>query len=341
MKVTDTIRITNAPSITGLVFRHFRGAEDYPKMVAVILASAEADKIERVDTVEDIANNYARLVNCDPYQDMIFAEINDEVVGYARGFWRQQENGPRLYYVVGFLAPAWRRKGIGQTMLRWTEDRMRTIAESHSTVETGMFEAFADAENVGLAAMLEKNGYKPVRYFVQMVREDFENIPDFQLPEGLEVRPVAPEHYRAIWEADIEAFRDHWGYSKPTEEDYQNWLGNKTIFQPDLWQVAWDVKTNEIAGQVRTFIHAAENEKYNRKRGYTEFISVRRPWRRRGLARALIVRSLRLQKEYGMTESALGADSENLSGATRVYEDCGFHTTKRSTLYRKPMAPAT
>ena len=70
------------------------------------------------------------------------------------------------------------------------------------------------------------------------------------------------------------------------------------------------------AGQVRTFINEAENEKYNRKRGFTEFISVRRPWRKRGLARALIVRSLQLQKEQGMTESALGADSENISGAT-------------------------
>jgi GNAT superfamily N-acetyltransferase len=272
---------------------------------------------------------------------MIFAEINNEVIGYARGFWRQQENGPRLYYVVGFLVPAWRRRGIGQAMLRWVEDRMRTVAEALSTEETGVFEAFADAENAGLMAMLENNNYKPVRYFVQMVRENLENIPDFPMPEGLEVRPVLPEHYRAIWEADIEAFRDHWGYSKPTEEDYQSWLGNKTIFQPDLWQIAWDIETEQIAGQVRTFIHAAENDKYNRKRGYTEFISVRRPWRKRGLARALIVRSLRLQKERGMAESALGADSENLTGATRVYEDCGFRTTKRNALYQKSMTPAT
>lgn len=341
MSMTDSIHITDAPAIAGLAFRHFRGAEDYPKMVAVILASADADKIERVDTVEDIANNYSRLVNCDPYQDMIFAEINNEVIGYARGFWRQQENGPRAYDLVGFLAPAWRRRGIGQAMLRWVEDRMRTVAEAFSTEETGVFEAFADAENAGLMAMLENNNYKPVRYFVQMVRENLENIPDFPMPEGLEVRPVLPEHYRAIWEADIEAFRDHWGYSKPAEEDYQSWLGNKTIFQPDLWQVAWDIETDQIAGQVRTFIHAAENDKYNRKRGYTEFISVRRPWRKRGLARALIVRSLHLQRERGMAESALGADSENLTGATRVYEDCGFRTTRRNALYQKPMAPAT
>jgi mycothiol synthase len=337
MNTKDSIDIPDAPAIAGLTFRHFRGAEDYPKMVAVIAASAEADKIERVDTVEDVANGYAHLVNCDPYQDMLFAEVNNEVIGYSRGFWRQEENGPRIYGSVGFLAPAWRHKGIGASMFLWIENRMRVIAESHTVKETSLLESFVTDGNIGLAALLEKNNYKPIRYMVDMVRPDLENIPDFPMPDGLEVRPVMPENYRAIWDADTEAFRDHWGYTEPTKEDYQAWLGNKIIFQPQLWQIAWDINTNEIAGQVRTFINTAENEKYNRKRGYTEFISVRRPWRKRGLARALIVRSLRLQKEQGMTESALGADSENISGATRVYEDCGFQVTKRNTIYRKPL----
>ena len=200
-----------------------------------------------------------------------------------------------------------------------------------------MFQGFAEQHEVGLATLLTQEGYQPVRYFYQMVRPSLDDIPDFPLPAGIEVRPALPEHYRAIWNAGVEAFQDHWGFAPPADEDYQGWLGNKTLFQPHLWQVAWDVATDQIAGQVRTFIDAAQNEKYQRQRGWTEDISVRRPWRRRGLARALIVRSLRVQKEQGMTESALGADSENLSGATRVYEDCGFRVVKRNTAYRKPL----
>ena len=64
---------------------------------------------------------------------------------------------------------------------------------------------------------------------------------------------------------------------------------------------------------------------------------MRRPWRKRGLARALIALSLQAQKTERMTESALGVDSENLSGATRVYEDCGFRVVKRDTFYRKSL----
>lgn len=96
--------------------------------------------------------------------------------------------------------------------------------------------------------------------------------------------------------------------------------------------------TDQVAGQVGTYIDYAENEEFHRQRGWTEGISVGRPWRRRGLARALIVRSLRAQKAEGMTESALGVDSENISGATRVYEACGFRVVKRNAAYRKPLA---
>ena len=88
---------------------------------------------------------------------------------------------------------------------------------------------------------------------------------------------------------------------------------------------------------ILNFIHEEENKEYNRKRGYTEEISVRRPWRRRGLARALLARSLKVLKDHGMTEAALTVDAENISGALGLYEDAGFQTVKRRTVYHKPL----
>ncbi|MBI5962815.1 MAG: GNAT family N-acetyltransferase [Chloroflexi bacterium] len=334
----DYISIPYAPSLPGLRFRHFRGDSDFPKMVKAIEASYEIDKVEQVITVDELANSYAHLSNCDPYQDMILAEINDEVIGYSRGSWFIEENtGFYLYGFGGFLVPEWRRKGIGSTILNWIENRMREVHTGQPPNHPGFFQNFVSQHEITRVILLEKYGYKPIRYFHEMVRPSLEDIPDFALPAGLEVRSVLPEHYRQIWAAAEEAFRDHWGYSQSTDEDYQAWLTDKTIFQPSLWQVAWDMETNQVAGQVRTFIDHAQNEKFDRRRGYTEFISVRRPWRKRGLARALIVRSLQAQKEQGMTESALGVDTENLSGATHVYEDCGFRVIKRNTIYRKPL----
>lgn len=334
----DFISLPDAPPISGLKFRHFRGESDYPQMVAAIAASADADQVERATTLEDVANTYNHLTNSDPYQDMIFAEINGQVIGYSRGWWFiEGEDGPYLYAIVGFLVPDFRRKGIGQLMVGWMEDRLRAISAGHPPERSKFYQVFVSDSETGLVNLLEKKGYQAIRYFYEMVRPSLDDIPDFPLPAGLEVRPVLPEHYRLLWDAADEAFRDHWGYAHLTEEDYQAWLNNSREFQPHLFQVAWDIESNQVAGQVQTFIDHLENEKYQRKRGYTEGISVRRTWRRRGLARALIARSLQVQKEAGMTESALGVDSENLSGATRIYEECGFRVVKRSAAYRKEL----
>jgi GNAT superfamily N-acetyltransferase len=332
----DLIEISGAPDISGLIFRQFRGSSDFPKMAAAIAASADADNVERADTAEDLAAAYAHLSNCDPSQDMVLAEIDGEVIGYSRGFWFEEEHGPLIYVLVGFLVPAWRRKGIGAVMLHWMENHLRVIANGHSAERAKLFQCGLSQSEVGLTAMLEREGYYPVRYGWIMLRSTQDGIPDFPLPEGLEVRPLLPEHYRAAWDASVEAFRGGWGFAQPTDEQYEAWK-NRATFQPHLWQIAWDVATNQIAGQVHVCIDPAQNEKFRRKRGWLELVCVGQAWRKRGLAHALITRALHVQKEQGMTESTLGVDSENVSGATRVYEDCGFLVEKRNTIYRKPL----
>ncbi|PZD75193.1 Mycothiol acetyltransferase [Acaryochloris thomasi RCC1774] len=298
--------------------------------------SCDADNVEYSATAEDVANACLSLANCDLEQDVIFAEVNGEFIGYGRCFWYLEANdGPYLYDFLVAVVPEWRRQGIGQVLLRWLESRLRTIAAEHPGEHSKFLQSCTAHGHVGTETMLEEEGYKPVRYSNEMHRETLDDIPNFPMPAGLEVRPVLPEHYRAIWGTAEEASQDHWGYTPSTEEQYQAWLIHKTVFQPHLWQIAWDVETDQIAGQVRTFINHAQNEKYDCKRGFTEFICVRRPWRRRGLARALISLSLKVQKEQGMTESVLGVDSENISGANRLYEDCGFRVVKRHSVYRK------
>ncbi|KQP43466.1 GNAT family N-acetyltransferase [Pseudorhodoferax sp. Leaf274] len=71
--------------------------------------------------------------------------------------------------------------------------------------------------------------------------------------------------------------------------------------------------------------------------GATSFISVGAPWRRRGLAGALIARALAAQRDAGMNESVLGVDADNAHDAARLYERCGFRVTQRNMVLRKPV----
>jgi mycothiol synthase len=328
------IYIAEAPSITGLKFRYFQGVSDYTQLAVVLTASETADQMDRHVKPDDIARAFQHLSNCDPYKDLIIAEVASRVVGYSRGWWEDGVSSQRVYIHNGFLAPEWRHRGIGRSMLVWMEQRLREIASTHPAELEKVFQVNVTQFQVGTAAMLEQSGYLPVRYYYLMVRPNLDDIIESLMPDGVEIRPVLPEHYHQVWQLGVEASQEEWGHPPLTEDDYQEWLTSPQ-FQPDLWQVAWEIGTNRVVGEVLTFIHHAENKQFNRQRGYTENISVARSWRRRGVASALISRSLLAQKAAGMNESALVVDTDNPSDATHLYESCGFRITKRDTLYHK------
>jgi mycothiol synthase len=340
----DTVQIktylNNISVSPQVVFRGFRGEEDYPVILAMINGCKAYDKTPRSDTLEEVANNYAHLHNCDPYQDMLFAEVEGQAAGYCRLWWDISGEGEFIGSSFGVVLPEQRKKGIGTAFLGFIESRLRVIADE--LAEKGELSAgaprlvrlFASESEQDKEHLLQKNSFQATRHSCEMVRPSLEQIPDLPLPEGLEVRPVLEEHYHQIWAASQEAFQDHWGFVHEPYETFENMLRDPNT-DPSIWQVAWE--GNEVAGMVLNFINKQFNEEYNRQRGYTESISVRRPWRRRGLAKALIARSLALHKELGMEEAALGVDAENLSGALQLYMSMGYGVVKRHTFYQKQL----
>jgi ribosomal protein S18 acetylase RimI-like enzyme len=330
----ENILLSESPAIPGLTFRGFAGEGDYPKMLAVIEASKQADQVERSDTLDDIRRNYSHLVRCNPETDMLFAEMNGEVIGYQRVWWDKLDDGTYTYGMVGFLRPDWRRNRIGTAMLQHAEARLRQIAAQHEAGAGKFFQTWANGSESGRQALLESQGYQPVRYFVEMTRDIDMPLPDAPMPSGLEVRPADVSMLRQVYEAHMEAFRDHWSFSEETFEEFSHWQDEPT-FNPSLWKIGWD--GGQIAGMVLNFVNEAENAEYNRKRGYTEGISTRRSWRKLGLARSLLVQSIAMFKEMGMTETALGVDTENPSGALKLYQSVGYKEVKRNMTYRKPL----
>jgi mycothiol synthase len=327
--------LLDAPDIPGLSFRHFRGDEDYPAILEINNGSKIADSLEHdLHTLETIKAVYDNTSNHDPLRDVLIAEVGDQVVAYIRIFWGRELDGTRIYTHVHFILPEVRGRGVGEALLRWAEQRARELEAGQESEAPAYLSSFAYSSMVSTENLLKADGYEPVRYSFDMQTPDLDHIPEVPMPEGLEVRPAKPEHYRAVWEATTEAFRDHWGAGEPEEEDFDRWL-NHPMIQPDLWVVAWD--GDQVAGSILNYINHEFNARAGRKLGYTETISVRRPWRRRSLARALLARSMQMHKELGMTQTALGVDTENPSGALRLYESMGYEVVSQSTIYRKKL----
>jgi len=332
----DTLTL-DISTLATFTFRPFQGQADFPRLLNVIQKSKAADQFEDADTLESLTNFYSHLTNCDLNRDFIIAEAAGQVVAYGRVWWFDEDaTADRIYGHVAFALPEWRGQGLGRALLSWLEDRARAVAATHTHTGPRFFQAWGVSDKeIARRKLLERAGYAPIRYFYTMVRPTLDDIPDAPLPPGLEVRPVQTEHLRAIWDASVEAFRDHWGFSEPTEDDYQSWLTDPVEFQPEVWKIAWDGE--QVAGMVRGYIHHEQNKQFNRLRGWTENIAVCRPWRKRGLARALMAENLRELKARGMTEAALGVDTENPTGALRVYESLSFRAVEQRAVYRKPL----
>jgi mycothiol synthase len=332
--LTKEIINKNRPAIDGLKLRGFAGKSDFPLMLNIIEKESKVDKDENAITLRDIQHDYAHLTNSDPEKDMIFAEINGDAVAYSRvENWQEKDPNDRIYSFFIHILPDWRNQDIEEALIHWCERRLEKIAQEHPQDSKRYFQTYNNAHKTAHNEILLSQGYEAARFSIEMSRL-LDEIPEAELPDGIEVHPVRDEDTCKIWRASVEAFRDHWGFSEPKDEDYISYKGSK-YFQPDLWQVAWD--GDEVVSSVMNYIEHDYNQKYHRKRGWTENISTRREWRRRGIARALIVRSMRMHKAKGMTEVALGVDTNNPNGALKLYQRLGYEKEKTHITYRKAM----
>ena len=316
-----------------LTLRAFLGEADYARLAAILTASANADSLPMTIGAADLAELLSKTPRFDLLRDLVIAEVDGQAAGYGRVSW-SEEDSRRTYRLTGFLLPERRREGIGRSMLHWLEARAREIAGEQFTTAPGFLQINATNHQAGVHALARETGYGIKESWALLVRPTLDDIPDTSLPEGLEVRPALPEHFHAIWYAMEEAYVPEGGLA-PTGEIPDDIL-NDANFQPELWQVAWEVASGKVAGSVMTYINHAENKQLGILRGYTEGISTVPAWQRRGVARALIARSLKVQRQVGMKESALVCSGDKLNNY-KLYASCGFQEVKRDTVYEKPL----
>ena len=325
--------VGDGPPIPGLRLRTYRGPSDVASLVAVCNAAERADGTNELTDIERLAHHYANLDDFDAHRDVFVAQVGGRMVACSE-LTRTLSDGTPIFGSYGYVVPEWRRRGLGRTLLHLTEANARSRANAERSTTPAQLGSWSTEDGTGNMALLAAEGYTIVRWFFEMERPDLVAIPPAPLPPDLELRPVPEGRRRDVLLASFEAFRDHWGSHEPTEADIRRILGHPAT-DPDLWQVAW--AGDEVAGSVLPTIHPADNLALGVERGWLDQVSVRRQWRRRGVAHSLIAAALRELAQRGMHRAVLGVDAHNPNGALGLYEGLGFRTIKRAMAYRKPI----
>ncbi|MDW3214282.1 MAG: GNAT family N-acetyltransferase [Ilumatobacteraceae bacterium] len=322
--------------------RPYRGPADHGDMTGVLVAYREHLGDPEYPTVEQLDASYAHLIDCDPNLDIVVIEHAGTIVGYVRVSRTEDEDGTTNCILFAPIRPDHLDRRLFDVVADAQEAHMLTWLASGTPAR---FRAFAAHPGPGRAPTdeaewLEARGFTAVEWGASLVRPHLDEIPDLALPNGVVTRPVRPDERRAIWEAHLEAFRGEWDFEEPTPEMVDAELAEPYI-DHTLWKVAWvDEPDGEVVGQVKSFINTEENEQRGYRRGYTEQISTHPAWRNRGIAGALLAMSLRELRDRGMTEAALGVDTNNPGGAFQLYTRLGFELRAYEAVYSKDVVPS-
>lgn len=319
-----------------LTHRQFRGDADIQAYVDLNNTCDRADDVDNVDTVEAACLWFATADLADP---ILIESVDGKLVARGSTDSRQLLTHEWLHDVEGRVHPAWRRKGIGRAVLRWLEVRAHEVAAGRTHERSNaptILQAQVRDQIIGKTALFVSEGYRPTRYGYVMMRDLRESIPEVMPPLGIEIRPVRHNEMRQAWEAWRESFRDHFGYSESdwTDKHYEEFIAYPGL-DPGLWRVAW--AGDEVVGGCEIILGGEEDAILGVKRGWFDLIGIRRPWRRRGIARAAITSSLTMLRNIGIDEGALGVDALNPSHALPLYESLGFKVRKSTTIYQKKM----
>ncbi len=307
--------------------------EDLPGIVNVINAADMFDQTQSGASIEEVKEHMTQP-GMNPTENVFVAEDDGVIVAYIQLYLaRSEPNSFRTWFEVH---PTRRGRGLeGRLLARAYARAEERIGE----VETAAvnFHTMANATDPRRIEAIERFGLLEIRRFWRMVRPNLEGIAEPRFPAGLITRAyLRPDDDVAMHGTDTEVFRDHWGHADQPFEAWQHYI-DFVFVRPEISVIAQNPATGEIAGFCMLAINDEENRRLGLRRGWIDILGVRRAYRRHGLGTALLLKGLQQLRDAGCVQAALGCDSENLTGATRIYERVGFGVDRTRIAFSKPM----
>jgi mycothiol synthase len=310
------------------------GTADLDAWAALIARTAAVEKPVWFERRADLEQILASTKNPAAENSILGFDDGGVARAYAR-ITKNRDGDQALGF--GCVDPGWQGTGIGTGLLGWMEARTRQrFAEDGIDGSSPRLRLFMEQQHTHQASLFEDSGYRIVRYFNEMHRPLDAGFPDVPLEDGLELVGFGPELHEPVRQAHNDAFRDHWG-SEPRDEEGWGFVVNDPQARPDLSAVVVEKESGTVAGYQIASHDAGNAALRGFSEGYTDLLGVRREFRGRGIARALLADAMKRFAAAGMDKASLDVDSENPTGALALYTRMGYTVVNRSMAWDKDL----
>lgn len=235
----------------------------------------------------------------------------------AGGLLIRHGDAPQFSAVV---RPDRRGEGLGAALLDLAEQAVRQDGSTLMRVGTV-------AEDEAAASLFTSRGYRDARHYFTMVIPLDAETPTPEPPEGIALGTFELAEAEAFHSALNESFADEWGWAAIPFEEWRELRLEAPDFDPAIWFVARD--GDELAAVARC------DELFGG--GFVGAIGVRPAWRRRGLALALLHFAFAEFRKRGAPHVRLGVDTQNPTGATRLYERAGMSVESEDVVFEREL----
>jgi mycothiol synthase len=320
----------------GLTVRPLR--MDDAAAVAGLLAVAEPldDTGEHVDA-EDLTEWWGGT-SADLSQDGVAVHDSaGQLAGFALTLPAPTFRDVHQVFLEGRGRPDQRNRGVGRGLLSWQLTRgTRLHADRHPEAPGRLVVGVAPGM-AALEGLCRRAGLSPERWYRDMERQ-LTDPPVAQLPPGAELAPWTPERDDEVRRAHNVAFLQHHGSSERDPATWQALFTGQRAFRPDLSVLA--LEDGAVVGYALAYVYEADARATGQRQIHFGQIGVLPGARGRGLATAVIAEGLRLGAADDCQTAGLNVDSDNVTGALRLYESLGFETIRTNVSWSLALPPA-
>jgi ribosomal protein S18 acetylase RimI-like enzyme len=255
---------------------------------------------------------------------VVAVDVAGSVAGWGSLRCWTEDDGTRVYLTDGYVAPPARRRGLGRRLLHESEVVAAQLAAGRAKDGAVVLGGNASTVQPDRAALLERSGYRHAFTMVEM-EHDRSPMQPRRLPDGVTVRAAALADARPLLALTARVWAGRPFFTLPAEDRFRAWLRRADL---SLFQVA------TVGDRIVGFV--ALNRTHVRIE--IEDVQVDPDLQRRGLATAMLTRTLTMLAAQDACPVRLHTEGHDPAGARSLYERLGFRVVGEYRRYRKALS---